>query len=122
MGWRWRKSYRAGPISTTISKHGFGWSVGMRGLRYGVSATGRHYVTIGIPGTGLYWTKYLLTADPTKHWKKIDMEQTPFEPGKVSFAENPEPRCASILLLDVSGSMQGKPLEELQAGLAVYRD
>lgn len=50
------------------------------------------------------------------------MEQTPFEPGKIGFADNPEPRCASILLLDVSGSMQGNPLSELQAGLAVYRD
>lgn len=50
------------------------------------------------------------------------MEQTPFEPSNISFADNPEPRCASVLLLDVSGSMEGKPLEELQAGLAVYRD
>src|SRR2546427_1152406 len=50
------------------------------------------------------------------------MEQIPFEPGKIGFADNPEPRCASILLLDVSGSMQGNPLSELQAGLAVYRD
>jgi uncharacterized protein YegL len=50
------------------------------------------------------------------------MEQSPFEPGKITFAENPEPRCASVLLLDVSGSMQGKPIQELQAGLAVYRD
>lgn len=50
------------------------------------------------------------------------MEQSPFEPGKISFADNPEPRCASMLLLDISGSMQGKPIAELQAGLAVYRD
>jgi uncharacterized protein YegL len=50
------------------------------------------------------------------------MEQSPFDPGKISFADNPEPRCASVLLLDTSGSMQGNPLAELEAGLAVYRD
>lgn len=38
------------------------------------------------------------------------------------FASNPEPRCPCILLLDVSGSMSGKPLDELNAGLAVFRD
>ncbi len=43
-------------------------------------------------------------------------EQTPF--GTDSFAENPSPRCACLLLLDTSGSMSGKPIEELNAGLA----
>jgi uncharacterized protein YegL len=42
--------------------------------------------------------------------------------GTDSFAENPEPRCPSILLLDVSGSMSGPPISELNAGLQVYRD
>src|SRR5438034_275174 len=50
------------------------------------------------------------------------MEQTPFNVGNIEFAGNPEPRCASVLMLDVSGSMAGNPLNELQAGLAVYRD
>jgi uncharacterized protein YegL len=31
-------------------------------------------------------------------------------------------RCPTVLLLDVSGSMSGKPLEELQAGLTQYID
>jgi uncharacterized protein YegL len=34
------------------------------------------------------------------------------------FAANPEPRCPCVLLLDVSKSMTGKPLSELNAGLA----
>jgi hypothetical protein len=37
--------------------------------------------------------------------------QVPF--GGVEFAENPEPRCPCILLLDTSGSMQGAPIREL---------
>src|SRR4051812_8317153 len=36
---------------------------------------------------------------------------------EAEFAENPEPRCAVVLLLDTSGSMQGAPIDELNAGL-----
>jgi len=48
------------------------------------------------------------------------VEQIPF--GTNDFAENPEPRCPCVLLLDTSGSMQGEPIRELNNGLAVYRD
>ena len=50
------------------------------------------------------------------------MEQNPFTEAGADFAANPEPRCASVLLLDVSGSMGGGPLQQLQEGLAVYKD
>jgi len=33
------------------------------------------------------------------------------------FADNPEPRCPCLLLLDTSGSMSGAPISELNAGL-----
>jgi uncharacterized protein YegL len=36
---------------------------------------------------------------------------------EAEFAENPEPRCAVALALDVSGSMSGQPIAELNAGL-----
>jgi uncharacterized protein YegL len=36
---------------------------------------------------------------------------------EAEFAENPEPRCAVVLLLDTSGSMQGAAIDELNAGL-----
>ena len=38
------------------------------------------------------------------------------------FASNPEPRCPCILLLDVSGSMNGRPINELNAGLVTFRE
>jgi uncharacterized protein YegL len=47
-------------------------------------------------------------------------EQIPF--GTSNFAENPEQRTACVLLLDVSGSMIGPPLAELNAGLQTYKD
>lgn len=42
--------------------------------------------------------------------------------GATDFATNPEPRCPCVLLLDVSGSMQGQPIAELNAGLSTFRD
>lgn len=36
--------------------------------------------------------------------------------------ENPESRCPVVLLLDNSGSMQGAPLAELNAGLVALKD
>lgn len=41
---------------------------------------------------------------------------------KVEFNKNPEPRCPCVLLLDTSGSMSGKPIEELNQGLRIFRD
>ena len=38
----------------------------------------------------------------------------------VEFATNPEPRCACVLLLDVSGSMSGRPIDALNEGLAAF--
>jgi uncharacterized protein YegL len=39
----------------------------------------------------------------------------------VEFAENPEPRCPCVLLLDTSGSMKGDPLDAMLAGLEAFR-
>lgn len=47
-------------------------------------------------------------------------EQQPFNAG--DFVDNPEPRCPCLLILDVSGSMRGKPIRELNDGLALFRD
>ncbi len=39
----------------------------------------------------------------------------------VEFAENPEPRCPCVLLLDTSGSMNGPALDALNAGLQTFK-
>jgi uncharacterized protein YegL len=49
-----------------------------------------------------------------------DFEQQPF--ADAPFHENPEQRCPCLLLLDVSGSMAGQPIAELNEGLAQFRD
>jgi uncharacterized protein YegL len=46
-------------------------------------------------------------------------EQQPFESAR--FADNPEPRCPCLLLLDTSGSMSGTPIAELNQGLQTFQ-
>lgn len=47
-------------------------------------------------------------------------EQEPF--AAAEFAENPEPRCPCVLLLDTSSSMQGESINELNHGLQAFRE
>ena len=46
-------------------------------------------------------------------------EQIPF--GASEFAENPEPRCPCLLLLDTSTSMAGSAIDELNHGLMSFK-
>lgn len=54
-------------------------------------------------------------------------EQVPYTGGQDPFAEaqkfadNPDPRCPCLLLLDNSGSMAGQPISQLNAGIAVFK-
>lgn len=47
-----------------------------------------------------------------------EFAQVPFQ--GVEFANNPEPRCPCVLLLDRSGSMAGKKIDELNTGLQTF--
>src|SRR5262249_29144038 len=42
--------------------------------------------------------------------------------GAAEFADNPEPRCPCLLLLDNSGSMSVNPIAELNRGLKTFND
>ncbi|MBW8619156.1 MAG: VWA domain-containing protein [Hyphomicrobiales bacterium] len=47
-------------------------------------------------------------------------DQVPFNAAE--FADNPEPRCPCLLLLDTSGSMSGRPIDELNDGIATFKN
>ena len=51
-----------------------------------------------------------------------EFDQQPFGGASAAFIDNPEPRCPCILLLDVSYSMSGNPIDELNRGLETFRD
>jgi hypothetical protein len=59
MAWRFRKYFNLGMFRIGISKNGLGFSFGIPGFRYGISPNGNKFISIGIPGTGLYWSKNL---------------------------------------------------------------
>ena len=42
--------------------------------------------------------------------------------GLPEFVENPENRCPVVLLLDTSGSMSGEPIQELNRGIAAFKE
>ena len=42
-------------------------------------------------------------------------------PLDIEFAQNGEPRCPVVLLLDTSGSMSGTPIDQLNAGLVTFK-
>jgi uncharacterized protein YegL len=46
------------------------------------------------------------------------LDHVPF--GNMEFAQNPEPRCPCLLLLDTSESMRGDKIRELNAGLVEF--
>lgn len=41
-------------------------------------------------------------------------------PDEIQFAENPEPRCPCVLLVDVSSSMYGDKMDQLNDGIATF--
>lgn len=49
-----------------------------------------------------------------------NFDQLPF--ADAEFAENPEQRCPCVLLLDTSGSMQGRPIQELNDALQFFKE
>ena len=51
-------------------------------------------------------------------------DQIPYGAGfdASEFAENPEPRVPCVLLLDISGSMAGPPIVELNGALVTFKD
>ena len=57
---------------------------------------------------------------PSNAINEFDEKELKFE--MVEFAENPEPRCPCILLLDTSSSMNGEPIYQLNKGLEEFKN
>ena len=59
---------------------------------------------------------------PQRRWHggALDGDQVPF--GPTTSPRNPSREASQSCILDVSASMKGAPIAELNAGLQVYRD
>ncbi len=71
MGLQFRKRIKlCKGVNLNLSKTGVGISVGTRGARYSMHSSGRKTATVGIPGTGLYYTKNLGSSKKKSSDKK----------------------------------------------------
>lgn len=60
MGFQFRKQKKIGKYGrVNMSKSGLGFGVGNKWIRMTHSASGRKYITLNVPGTGLHFTKHL---------------------------------------------------------------
>lgn len=57
MGLKFRKSIKMGPVRVNLSKSGVSTSVGVKGARVSLSSKGKARATVGIPGTGISYSK-----------------------------------------------------------------
>jgi uncharacterized protein YegL len=62
-----------------------------------------------------------MTTTPGPDAGGEDWGEQLFEAG-LEFADNPEPRCPCVLLVDTSGSMKGERIGALNDGLRAFRD
>ncbi len=79
MGWFLRKSFRLGPLRLNLSKRGIGASVGVKGARLGVDATGKPYAAGG--RYGLYFRERLgksRTSEPAGELGASSQGQRPY--------------------------------------------
>lgn len=58
MSWIFRKVFSIGLLRFTLSNRGLGASVGAKGIRTGITATGRRYLSLALRGTGLRFLKW----------------------------------------------------------------
>jgi hypothetical protein len=86
MGWSYRKTFKFGPLRINVSRHGIGTSLGIRGFRITHSSTGKRYVTLTMPGTGLSWRKTFRRGRPSG--------KLPIQPSPISGAPSPVPTNA----------------------------
>ena len=67
---RFRKIFTCGPFRATWTGKRLGWSFGVPGCRLGFGADGGIYLTFGIPGTGMSYTKKK-SAERTKNHESV---------------------------------------------------
>lgn len=86
MGFRFRKSFGAGPFRVNVSKSGIGWSVGTKGARYTKKASGGSRSTLSLPGTGI---SYVSETSKKKGNKKMltKPEITPVNPDNIPVSQ-----------------------------------
>lgn len=71
MGLRFRKSFKIAPgVRVNIGKKSMGVSFGGKGFRYSINTKGQRRRTVGIPGTGIYYTETSSSKHKTSSYNR----------------------------------------------------
>lgn len=80
MGFRFRKSINLGKgVRINFNKKSAGISFGTKGARYSINSNGRRTASVGIPGTGLYYTKTSGGSSHKKTFKRKSKTDTSWQ-------------------------------------------
>lgn len=103
MGWRFRKSIRIVPgVRLNLGKKSTGISFGGKGFRYSINSKGRRTKSIGIPGTGVYFTESSSKKSKKKAPVKNNcMKSESGEKRMKKFKEIPNKKGCLMLLIPV---------------------
>lgn len=74
MGLNFRKRIKLGKlVNLNIGKSGVGVSIGIPGARLSINSKGKSTATVGLPGTGIYYTKSLNNKAKRKAAKTVNL-------------------------------------------------
>ena len=80
MGFRFKKSIKAGPVRVNLSKSGVGYSIGGKGFRVTKKAKGGIRTTTSLPGTGISYVKDYGSGQKHSADKNSEMVNKPTHP------------------------------------------
>jgi hypothetical protein len=95
---RYRKRLNFGPLRINLSRSGVGASLGVRGFRVTQSSTGRRFMTLTLPGTGLSWQKILGRRSQRAKTRNTVVTQPPSPPPPSSSTPSPTLGSSSAAL------------------------
>lgn len=80
MGWRFRRSFKIAPgIKINLNKKSIGITFGTKGAHYTLNTKGQQTSSLGIPGTGLYYTETKRISSLNKQkWYNAKLENKSF--------------------------------------------
>lgn len=109
MGFRFRKSFKIAPgIKLSLNKKSVGLRIGGKGAGISLNSNGRVTKTVGIPGTGLYYTDSSKLGGKTKGKKKSSKKTN----RNTQSACNPHPNAVNRVSPQGVPPKQKKPLDK----------
>ena len=78
MGWRFRKSFKILPgVRINFNKNSTGITFGRKGIHYTINSKGKQTASVGVPGTGLYYTKSTDRVKKRGRYSNADYTKSP---------------------------------------------